>query len=388
MEEVVGMRFIRADNLVGAALIHVKTPLGNVKVVCTPVAVVSGSDIVVKTPEHHLRIALVHSARSETVGVRTPLRRTEPHVPIDIRIGCAFNGGLFGLVEETDGMGRSAKLLSATAVVGVHILHIADETVAHYHHRRAELRPATLHGARLEHAIVLLLGSHYLAGFIDVERKRLFAVDVLAGLHRFDGHIRMPVVGRCNADHVDIRVLDHITEIGVRRADICNLLFCIEIVHTLYTGGKTHLVAIADSRNTAHVCEAEKLTRQITSPQAVAYDSDRGLLSILESAYTFLCCRTSGKRRCSGGPEKEVSSVKVHFHYTPFMYCERLNQRKRRMNQLAWTYSFASSIVTGSPPRLAEISAASMKAMISRVSSGDTGATPVLKNLTISFTRG
>mgnify|MGYP007111781431 CR=1 FL=1 len=48
----------------------------------------------------------------------------------------------------------------------------------------------------------------------------------------------------------------------------------------------------------------------------------------------------------------------------------------------------ASSIVTGSPPRLADISAASMNAIISSVSSGDTGATPVLKNFTISLTSG
>ena len=52
------------------------------------------------------------------------------------------------------------------------------------------------------------------------------------------------------------------------------------------------------------------------------------------------------------------------------------------------TAAIASAIVTGVPPRFADISAASMNAMISRVSSGETGATPVLKNLTISFTSG
>ena len=45
------------------------------------------------------------------------------------------------------------------------------------------------------------------AGLVDRVRHRLFAVDVLAGLHGVDRHLGVPVVGRGDQDDVDVLVV-------------------------------------------------------------------------------------------------------------------------------------------------------------------------------------
>ena len=48
-----------------------------------------------------------------------------------------------------------------------------------------------------------------------VKRQRLLAVHVLAGLHRLDGDLRVPVVGRADGDDVDVLAIEHLAVVGV-----------------------------------------------------------------------------------------------------------------------------------------------------------------------------
>ena len=50
------------------------------------------------------------------------------------------------------------------------------------------------------------------------QRERLLAVDVLARLHRLDRRDRVPVLGRGDADRVDVLAADQLAEVGVRGA--------------------------------------------------------------------------------------------------------------------------------------------------------------------------
>jgi hypothetical protein len=49
----------------------------------------------------------------------------------------------------------------------------------------------------------------------DGQRQRLLAVDVLAGLERLDGHLRVPVVGRGDEHAIEGLVVDEVAEVLV-----------------------------------------------------------------------------------------------------------------------------------------------------------------------------
>ena len=74
--------------------------------------------------------------------------------------------------------------------------------------RRASLR------SMLAHAVVLASRQHQLPPFPDIVRAGLLDVRVLARLHGPDASQRVPVVGRGNADGVDVRVVDELAEVG------------------------------------------------------------------------------------------------------------------------------------------------------------------------------
>src|SRR5688572_23746678 len=71
---------------------------------------------------------------------------------------------------------------------------------------RAGGHDATVAACRLDHS----------PSFDDVVADRLLAVDVLAGLTGPDRHQRMPVVGRGDRHGVDVAILEHATEVGLR----------------------------------------------------------------------------------------------------------------------------------------------------------------------------
>jgi hypothetical protein len=74
---------------------------------------------------------------------------------------------------------------------------------------------APLLRADLEDAAGLLLHLDDLLPFVDRQRQRLFAVDVFAGLHRFDGDLAVPVIGSDDRHHFDIFAVEHLAVVFV-----------------------------------------------------------------------------------------------------------------------------------------------------------------------------
>ena len=229
VQRIARIRLFGADDLHRAGLVQIKAPLGDVQMMRAPVAVVARAVVVVETPEH--RIELVDAARRALVRIRRPRGGAEPHVPIDVRIRGGFRRDVLDLVfgaiplrEEAMRMGGAAEirgevrdirvvLRGGVAVVAIDIFDLADETVADDHARRAEFTPRTLHRARLEDPLELLLGLHDENRLFDRIGQRLFAIDVLSGLHGRAGHVGMPVVRNRDADGVDVLVGDDVTEV-------------------------------------------------------------------------------------------------------------------------------------------------------------------------------
>src|SRR5262249_24999725 len=63
-----------------------------------------------------------------------------------------------------------------------------------------------LHGARLNHALVLARGLHHLHALLDIYARGLFDIDILAVLAGLHGHIRVPVIGSADAYGIDGRI--------------------------------------------------------------------------------------------------------------------------------------------------------------------------------------
>ena len=102
--------------------------------------------------------------------------------------------------------------------------------------------------------------------------------------------------------------------------------------------------------------------------------------------------RLSSRNACDvaeGATPRIVGSSFRQFPLVPSRFPASLPLRRGRGGtQRGWFAFITSAIETGAPPRRLLSSAASMKAMISTVSSGVTGATRVWKNFTTSFSSG
>ena len=258
------MRFLGADHLHRTGFVEVKTPLGDVEVMRTPVAVVAGAVVVVETPEH--RIEGIDAAGSALVGIGRPRRRAQPHIPVDILVRGGFDGDGLDLfrravpaAEEAVRMGGTAQiggeignvgivLRGSVAVVAVDVFDVADEAVADDHAGGAEFAPGTLHGTGLEHALEFLLRLHDQDGFLHGIGQRFFAIHVFAGFHGGTGHVGMPMVGHGNADRVDVFVLDDVAEIGHGFADgeFGLAVFLVIIIDGFGSGIAADPVAVAD----------------------------------------------------------------------------------------------------------------------------------------------
>ena len=59
-------------------------------------------------------------------------------------------------------------------------------------------------GSHLEDSLGLVQNLDDLLSFENRQRQRLFAVDILAGPHRFDGDLRVPVIGGDNGHNLHI----------------------------------------------------------------------------------------------------------------------------------------------------------------------------------------
>ena len=70
----------------------------------------------------------------------------------------------------------------------------------------------------------LLPDAGNLQRFLDRAGHRLFAVDVLAGIERIDDLLGMPVIGRADADRVQVLFGEHVAVIDVLRRVVAVLL--------------------------------------------------------------------------------------------------------------------------------------------------------------------
>ena len=139
-------------------------------------------------------------------------------------------------------------LSGSVSVIAVDILDLSDAAVADDHAGGAELAPGALHGAGLEDAFEFFLSLHDQQRFLDGIGQRFFAVDILSGLHGGAGDVGMPVIGSCDADGVDLLILDDVAEIGDGFA-LGQLRFpvlFIVIVHEFGSGFPTDPVTVAD----------------------------------------------------------------------------------------------------------------------------------------------
>ena len=91
-------------------------------------------------------------------------------------------------------------------------LDLAQLAAADRGHGAAEQRElvAPLLRADLHHLAGLLDRGHELLAFVDRQRQRLFAIDVLAGLERRQRDLGVPMVGRADRDRFDVLAIEQL----------------------------------------------------------------------------------------------------------------------------------------------------------------------------------
>ena len=129
-------------------------------------------------------------------------RRAEPPFPVQ-------RGRRIDLLERAAGVRR--------ADLAGHPFHLANAAGLHQRDRCKELllELASLLRAHLEHAAGLLDCLADELAFVDGERERLLAVNILARLERLDRDLHMPVIGHANVYDLDIFAIKHMAVIFV-----------------------------------------------------------------------------------------------------------------------------------------------------------------------------
>ena len=89
-------------------------------------------------------------------------------------------------------------------------MNIADLSAANVFQRGQVVGPAAVLGAHLHDALVFARGLHQHAALEHIVRKRLFDIDVLAGLAGHDRERGMPVVGRPDDDRIKVLRLEQV----------------------------------------------------------------------------------------------------------------------------------------------------------------------------------
>src|SRR5271169_65089 len=77
------------------------------------------------------------------------------------------------------------------------------------------VRPASLLGAGLHHAVGLLHGLHHLDAFGDGMHDRLFTVSILAGVHGVDKHLFVPMVRSGDENGIYVLAVEHLAVVGM-----------------------------------------------------------------------------------------------------------------------------------------------------------------------------
>ncbi len=146
------------------------------------------------------------------------------------------------------------------------------------------------------------------------QRQGLFAIDVLARLHRLDGRDHMPVLRRGDADGVDVLPPDQIAEVRVGGADMERGLALIGLLDAPLGVLSTRPVHLADGQR-LDVAKAQQLVKMVVIGHIAAADepdcdplTGRGLVVPAEDAAGH--DRRHGKR-AGGKPSEEVPAREV-----------------------------------------------------------------------------
>ena len=248
-----------------------EAPVADVAVVADPVHQLPAAEVVVPPP------VLVEAAGVEGHHPGG----TDPEVVVHLlgRIGV---GAIVAGAREVGVAGGEPHLDA---------LHFADVAVQHELDGPAEVGDAPLPGAGLPDPLVLLDGLDHGHALGKGVREGLLAEDVLACLGRLDGGDRVPVVGRGDADRVDVAPPDQFAEVLVGFA----VLVVVAIVHLVDGGGQMALVHVGDGHHAA-VGQVQKLAE--VRP-ALPADADRAHHDLLRGGLSPE--QPAGNQRRRGG---------------------------------------------------------------------------------------
>ena len=117
----------------------------------------------------------------------------------------------------------------------------ADPSLAHHFAGQSKSMIAPLPRAHLHDAAGLGHDLAHQLAFVDGERQRLFAVHVLAGPTSVDDHPRVPMVGRADHDHVQVRAVEQLAIVFVQFGFAAELLASLFGDLTIDVGDRYHV---------------------------------------------------------------------------------------------------------------------------------------------------
>src|SRR6185369_17433977 len=157
LEAFLRIELALADDLSWAVVIHAQCPLGDIEMVRAPVGHLAAGIIPEETEVVMDTLLVVRPGRSGS----------EPHVVIELRRGRAVrHGWILSPIHAHQ--------------ADEHALDFTDATVADVFRRLEELGFGTLLAAALHDAFGLARGPHQRLAFLDEERQRLLAINILA----------------------------------------------------------------------------------------------------------------------------------------------------------------------------------------------------------------
>ena len=239
---------------------------------------------------------VVDAARAELGIVHDLLRRAEPHIPVE--------AGLHRLFFQIVGLAGIAEL-------AFDAIDLSDHAVQNQLAGDAELFTRALHRAGLKDALGRVHLFHERNGLMHVVGQRLLAVDVFARAQRRQTLDGVPVVGRGDADQVDVLAGDQLAKIVIgltARSPFCRILR-VEVVDLFLGGFAARGVHVADSEH-LHVL-VQEVAEQAAHLLAHADATEAGAVVRLDLGRPDVGGKNEGGAG-NGCAFEEVSAV--HFH--------------------------------------------------------------------------
>ena len=114
-----------------------------------------------------------------------------------------------------------------------HFFNGPDPAISDERDRQKEalVNLGSLHRANLEYAAGFFDNLLDELAFIDRQRERLFAIDILAGFHRLNRYLRVPMVRRSDHDRIDIFAIENLAIVAIRVRFLALALFHLGYVN-------------------------------------------------------------------------------------------------------------------------------------------------------------